>query len=109
MHAYTDQQKARIRGMIEAFEGCRRYLKKRQGICAALSAWRWNGDDRFQAHYDAGRLIDRALDGYAWLDSWLWNNDARSKAPLSSRSAEEMLAIRHLWLDKLIADCKAVL
>ncbi len=107
MHFYTETQKTRIRGMIEAFEGCREYLhhnvKAHRGICAALR--RWSDDNatlRLQARRDAVQLITRAIPWKPYLENWQGVN--RYDVPFETR-----LANRRAWLDKLIADCKAAL
>ncbi len=110
MHSYTEEQKARIRGMIEAFEGCREYLhhnvKCGRGICAALRAWSYDDyadcDRRAQAKQDASQLITRAMPWKPYLENW--QGVSTYSTPFKTR-----LANRHAWLDKLIADCKAAL
>lgn len=105
---YTDEQKKRIAAMIEAFKGCRKYLHADgAGICWALNAYAKIRDDEASevAAACARSLISRALGpAHMWLDTWVrYNNTHR----LFSR--RDMLALRHRWLDQLIADCEAAL
>lgn len=107
MHSYTEAQKTRIRGMIEAFEGCREHLrynvKVHRGICSSLRDWcDYDYDRRFRATLDATQLITRAIPWRPYLEHWQ-GVEPRS-VPFETR-----LANRHAWLDKLIADCKAAL
>ena len=112
-HTYNDEQKARIRGMIAAFEGAKKHLlrsvKSGSGICWAIELWlyadyyepgKW---DRANWAYDAKQLIRRALGSYPWLGSWQIGEGHQYTRGMDS------LPVRRAWLDQLITDCKAAL
>lgn len=110
---YTDEQKARIRGMVGAFEGARRHLDDADhpapGICAALQRWVYKDGmplrSRIAVGWDAKQLVWRALGrDCLWLEDWQRTNGV----PVNKTEAQRRRA-RHAWLDKLIADCKAAL
>lgn len=102
---YTDEEKKRIAGMVEAFKGCRKYLRADgTGICWALVTYASTGDEAADiAAHNARRLVRRALGVYPWLDDWLRSRNLRYF------SFTETMALRNLWLDQLIADCEAAL
>lgn len=112
-HHYTEDQKARIRGMIEAFEGCREFLRESAGlgagICHAMSLWAMRGsssypNERWKARTDARDLLSLALgDKYRYLEDWqyLYTGERRTY----KRSVTNRLR----WLDQLVTDCKAAL
>lgn len=112
-YKYDDEQKARIRGMIEAFEGAQTHLyravKSGSGICWAIDIWlcqvyshpgKW---DRAASASDAKGLIRRALGKYQWLGSWQIGEGHPYTRGMDS------LPVREAWIDKLITDCKAAL
>lgn len=112
MYEYTDQQKDRIRGMIEAFEGARQHLatssESGKGICYALYLWVNDSvGERNPAAEDAQNLIARALRPHAYLEGWQ-NAGFVLDGSLRRKSAAA-LQLRHRWLDQLVADCKAAL
>lgn len=111
---YTEAQKARIRGMIEAFEGAQQHLAAAvstgSGICHALDIWAVSDlahyRSRRDARDDARGLIQRALQGCAYLENWqrLQRSGDQGGAPRVT-----FFAPRKRWLDQLIADCRAAL
>ena len=110
-HQYSEDDKQRIRLMVEAFEGCRKYVEQSVrdggGLCMALVNWEIEGavpwGARAKAASDAGSLIRRALNGHVFLEYW------RRHRNLPYKSLATRIRMRHMWLDKLIADCKAAL
>lgn len=101
---YTDEQKKRIAGMVEAFKGCKAEFASnpRYGLCYALSDWLARAD-QVQAYEDANKLVTRALDGHVWLESWLHETQGIEIHTV------DMAALRLRWVDQLIADCEAAL
>ncbi|WHB31212.1 hypothetical protein [Xanthomonas phage NEB7] len=104
---YTDEQKARIRAMIQLFEDAKVYLpaaiRRGVGICSALGA---ASEVRYGARFSRARndccnLIGRALGGPAmFLGQWQRRKGFRANASMAARTA---------WLEQLIRDCKAAL
>lgn len=112
---YTDEQKYRIRGMIEALQGAKPHLRAAtlvgSGICGALDDWFYNRpSDDFQRDYDtlkpkhrdARSLIRRALGNYLFLEDW------QSQTHVIWLRARRY-ADRLRWLDQLIHDCEMAL
>lgn len=112
---YNDEQKARIRGMIEAFQGAKPRLRdatlRGVGICDALDDWFYhrNSEDFSREyvtlkpkHKDAKALIRRALGDYLFLEDWQRQEGVNW---LGARR----YADRRRWLNQLIHDCEMAL
>lgn len=101
---YTSEQKRRIADMVDAFEGCRKYLSNTVGICQALLIYCEFG--RTSGVRDARDLIRRALYPHTWLYDYLKHNGHRYAV---KHDPGFVLNARNLWLDKLISDCMEAL
>lgn len=97
---YSDADKKRIRGMIKAFSGARRFLHPRCGICWAIQSWAGGREERVQAEDDATQLVCRAISWHSYLEGFLGFGEGHP------RDNPDSIAWRKAWLDKLIKDCK---